>query len=186
MTEEITGQIATPVTITVDLDALVKSHGYGPRPDTDEAYGGDGLAPLVARMVADRLAPDMKKAVTDLVKEAALDQVHDIIGEVMAGQIQLTNSYGEPIGKFSTLREQIVASVTEQLNAKVNSRGGRAPSYERDAIPYMRWLAKDAADKALKGELDKAVKAAVNEVKQSVADLVTAELGARIAKTVIR
>lgn len=181
-------QIATPVTITVDLNQLIKSEGYLAgtyNPELDDYATGGGLALLVAKMLAERLHPEMKKAVIELVKDAAKDQVSDVIHDVMIGQVQLTNSYGESIGKFTTLREQIVASVTEQLNRKVNSRGGNETSYSRDGIPYVRWVAKQAASDALRGELNTAVQDAVAEVKQSVTDLVTAELGKRVAKAII-
>lgn len=186
MSEEHSVSVAAPVTVTVDIDQIIRASGYVRLNDGEDGYYEQaGLGEMVAHLIANKLAPDMRKAVTDAVRTAALAQVDAIVSEVVQGTLNLTNEFGEPTGKATTLREQIVASARDRLDRKVNSRG-EVDRYARDGMTYARWIAKDAAEKAIRGELQEAAKEAVAEVKASVHAIVADDLASKITRTVTR
>ncbi|MCV7174871.1 hypothetical protein [Mycolicibacterium sphagni] len=176
--QETSEHINAPVTITIDVDQLLRawsSQGY------DEP--GERLIDLISGTLARQLKGDVQKAVVEAVTREAQQQVGAIVTEVIEGTIQTTNGFGESTGKTTTLRERIVAEATEQLKRKVNGRGELD---RHSGVPYIEHVARQAAKDALNNELKQAIAQAVTDVKASVTQLVTAELGARITAAVIR
>lgn len=187
MSENIETQVATPVTVSVDLDALIKASGYiggGYNDDTDEYEPGGGLVEMVANLLANKLKSTVRDQVAEAVQQQVRDQVRDIVAEVISGEVKVTNGFGEPTGKVTTLRERIVKEAQEALNRKVNSNGSYAGAYDRDATTLTMHIARTAAKEALNKELKEAAAAAVAEVKTGVRDLVSTEISAKITAAV--
>lgn len=177
-----------PVTITVDLDDVIKNGFEWRDYDIDgEPIGGrTGFVGMVASLVANKLAGDMQSAVRDIVAASAKEKVDDIIDDVVYGKIGLTNGFGEPTGKTTTLRELLVDNVKTELARKVTRNGSVAAPYDRDAQTYINYVARTAAAQAIHGELDAAIKEAVTEVKSGVTALVSEEVSKRIVREVVR
>ena len=144
------------------------------------------LASHVAVILARQLRKEMTDVVRDTVKEVAQEQVAGIIADLMAEGFQMTNTFGEPSGERVTMRELVVGEVKGQLERRVNRNGHKAETYDRDALPYVQYVAANAAREALNGELNEATKTAVAEVKAKVTNLVAEQLGAQIARAVTR
>ena len=181
--------VYAPVTVTIDVERLIKSSGFG-APEYDDDYdspvpGSQRLATLIANTVAIKLAPQVKEAVTASVKEAALAKVDDLLEEVISGPIQLTNTYGERTGSSTTLREQIIKSINDQLIRKVDDQG-RTPSYSREGKPYIQYVADEAAKRAINGELKTSIAEAVVDAKARIKTAVTDELATNIARAAVR
>lgn len=185
--QTMSADIYTPVTITIDVNAMLRQQGWAGVDQTgEEDWEPVGkLAEVVAQAIARQLAPQLKKDVSEAVKESAKTKVDAIIDEVINGEIQLTNSYGERTGGTLTLREQIVKSIKEELSRKVDNQG-RTPSYNRDGVSYVRYVADSAAKQAINNELKDAIAEAIVEVKARVKAVVAEELGAKIATAVTR
>jgi len=173
MSEKQATTVYAPITITVDVDDLMKRHQVD-------------LAQTVAAMTAEKLVPDLRKEVAALVRDAALTRVDTLVAEVFEGPINLTNGYGERTGQTTTLREQVVAAVKERLNAKVTRNGSHAASYDRDAIPLIKYTVQEMAKSVLGNELKAAAQQAVEEVKAGIRTAVSDELGAKIAQALTR
>lgn len=147
----------------------------------------DKLAQLVASTLAERLKEDLRKEVLAAVTDSVRGQVGDIVTEVIKGMVQVTNAWGEPTGKSTTLREQIIKEAQEYLGRKVDARSGSYDRYSgRDSIPLTTYIAREEAKRAIDTELKDAAAKAVADVKQTVADLVTAEIGAKVVQAVTR
>lgn len=184
-----------PVQIVVDTEKLLDRIGWR---DVEYSYDGEpeevggtvdlrrDLAGEVARQLAARLEDEMRSVVRDTVKEVAGQKVSEIVDDVVNGEVSRTNQWGEKVGEPITLRALLVDQVKEQLTRKVNYRGEPVSGYDRDGRTYLAWVAGNAAQEALRGELADATKAAVDEVKAKVTGLVAEQLGAQIAKAVTR
>lgn len=188
-------ELTAPIQLVVDVEKLLdqvgwKSYGYDsdgePYDSTRPANLRAGLATEVARILAGHLRDEMKSVVREAVTEAARDQVAGIISEVITIGFRKTNAYGEPIGPEITVREMVVEQVKVQLERRVNNRGNKADTYDRDARTYIQYVAEEAAANALKGDLKAAADAAVAEVSNRVKTLVADQLGAQITKAVTR
>jgi len=185
---EIRDVVAAPVTLTIDIESMLKSRDFMPQgfDEDGEPYGGKGLVQLVAATLADRLKGDIQKVVTDAVLTEARAQVGAIVTDVIEGTVQITNGFGEPTGKTTTLRERIVKEAQEFLTRLVDSNGSYDRYGGRDSVPYTTYIARAAAKSALNQELKEAAAQAVADVKKQVTDIVSAEIGAKVAAAVTR
>ena len=113
-------------------------------------------------------------------------QVGAIVTDVIEGTVQITNGFGEPTGKTTTLRERIVKEAQEFLTRLVDSNGSYDRYGGRDSVPYTTYIARAAAKSALNQELKEAAAQAVADVKKQVTDIVSAEIGAKVAAAVTR
>ncbi|TWS20800.1 hypothetical protein FK529_05615 [Tsukamurella asaccharolytica] len=184
-----------PVQIVIDEKKILEQIGWTEHyQDHDGEWTEEGgqfdLPANLAGLVADRLAHSMEREMRDVVVKAVTERaktrVAEIIDEVIAGDIRKTNQWGEPVGEPTTLRALIVKEIGDQLNRKVNSRG-ETQTYARDgAMPYAQYVARVAAQSALKGELAEAAQEAVEQVKAKVTGLVAEELSTKIVQAVAR
>ena len=179
--------VEAPVTVSVDLDALVKASGYvagGYNHDTEEYEPGGGLVEMVANLIATKLKADIRKEVVAAVNDQVQAQVGAIVTEVIEGTIKVTNAFGEPTGGPMTLRERIIKEARDVLDRRVNENGSYDRYSGRDSMTLVNYIAKKAAKEAITGELKTAADQAVAEVKQGIRDLVGAQITDRIAAAV--
>lgn len=187
MNESTEVTVEAPVTVTVDLDALVKASGYvagGYNHDAEEYEPGGGLIEMVANLLATKLKADVRKEVVAAVEAEVRSQVRDIVAEVIDGTVKVTNAFGEATGGTMTLRERIVKEAKDALNVRVDRNGGFDRYAGRDSMTLVHYIAKQTANEAIKGELKAAADEAVAEVKQGVRDIVSAQISDRIASAV--
>lgn len=189
-------EYTAPVQIVVNTEEFLeqigwhKNGGYDSEGDYYEESGkldlrGD-LAGLVARHLATDLRKEMTPIVRDMVTEVARDRVAAVIDDVFAAGFRKTNRYGEPVGETITLREMVIEQVQGQLERRVDERGNTPDGYGRGSMPFTEYMARKAANEALRGELGEAATAAVEEVKAKVKAVVAEDLGAKIARAVAR
>jgi hypothetical protein len=181
-------QVLTPVTVAVDVKALIESSEFLPggyNDDTDEYEPGAPLIAMVAEILANSIKRDIRTDVRAAVEEEVRSQVREIVTEVIDGTVRVTNAFGEPTGGSMTLRERIVKEAQEVLTKPVNANNGSFDRYSgRDSVPLSTYIAREEAKKALQGELAEAAKQAVVEVKAGVKSIVAQELSAKVAAAV--
>ncbi|MFI9507201.1 hypothetical protein [Nocardia sp. NPDC052566] len=186
-------EFTAPVQIVVDTDKLLdqigwRSRGYDsdgdPCEETGPAELRRDLATEVAKILALKLREEMKSVVRKVIAEIARDRAATIVDDVLTAGFRKTNSYGEPVGDPVTLRELVVAEVSNQLTRQVDESGRTPDGYGRTRMSYVQYVARTAAAEALRGELGAAAAAAVDEVKAGVTAMVAEELGKKIVRAV--
>ena len=198
MTEQETTTATVPITVNIDVDALLKAHlgyrvakpgTYNGDPDDwddEEVYYGDGqIMDIVADKLAARVENDIREAVRAAVKDAALDKVDRIIDEVMDQEIQLTSSYGEPKAEPTTLRAAMIKAMTDRLEESVDEHGKRFTSdiYRANrGAPYLTWRASQVAKEVLDTELNNRLAQAVKDIRSAATDLVSQKIAAALRK----
>lgn len=181
-----------PITISIDVDALLKSElgwttfNAGSYEDPDPGYmtgGNDHFIDIVANKLAAKLYDETKAIVTKAVRERAVDRVDDLLDDIMDERMMLTSTYGEPKGEPTTLREAMIKAATDRLDQPVNQDGKRIDrnSYGT-SYTYIQWRAEQTArtvlDKELTGQLSDAAKKIKDHAKNIVAAKLAAVLGA--------
>lgn len=186
MTQEST-TVQTPITVSIDLNELINKTDFLPgsyNHEFDEYEPGAPLIAMIAHIIATKINTDVKNEVIKAVESEVKAQVGQIVRETIEGTVRVTNGFGEPTGGTMTLRERIVKEAKEALDRRVDSRTGSYDRYGHNGIPLTQFVAREAATAAIKGELSEAAKQAVAEVKKSVTELVTHEIGQRVVTAV--
>lgn len=178
-----------PITITIDVDQLLRSelgwttYDAGDEPGYEQ--GGNGrIVDVVATKLAAAIEREVKDSVREAVRDKTLEKVDSLIDEVMDGAIRLTSQYGEPKSPEMTLREAMIKAMTDRLEEKVDRDGRRSTdSYgSRSDRTYLQWRAEktatDVMDKELSGKLSEAAK----RIKEQATDIV----GKKIAEVLGR
>ncbi|QDF18798.1 hypothetical protein SEA_SCENTAE_79 [Gordonia phage SCentae] len=182
----------TAVQIVVDekklLEAIGWTDAYQTMPDGEwEEVGGKADFPhqlmhLIAQNVSREIAPDIKKQVLHQISSQVESQVAEIVAETVNGSIRQTNTWGEPTGDPTTMREMLAKEVKEVIARKVNSRGETDRFGGNGSIPYITYLVRKEADQLVKTELKSTIDAAMGNVRAVVTEVVSAELGERLAR----
>ena len=136
--------------------------------------GGEYHAGLEDR-VQEAVEARVRKLELAGIDAAIRDQVADQVREVIASGWPTTNSYGEPTGKVTTLKERIVSVLTERQGANYgHTNESLVEKLVREAVA-------GELGKALKVELDRAqaeIRAAVDGlIKERLAETLRASLG---------
>lgn len=156
--------------------------------DTVMGAGYDGaltLADLIVGAAVKRLTKDdeygevvggLRKRVAQIRDEEIRARVLAEIEATMAAPVSLTNSYGEPVGKATTIRELIVAEATKFFTEKKSTdnydRGPRLTGAER------------VIAELVKAELTKEMATAFAEEKAKVVAAVQAKAAEMLAEAV--
>lgn len=150
-------------------------HVNAPTLDLNASVGGGRtLADLIVRSALDRLVKDdpwstVEDRVQRIRDEEIRDHVKAVIAEVLEGDLRRTNSFGEPVGKPTTLRELIVEEARQILIR-------RDDSYPRNGETVIGKLVREQVEVAFKKELSGVIaeeKAkVVAAVRESAADLI--------------
>ena len=194
MTEKETVTAHLPITISIDVEQLIKaelgwrtrtmqSSSYVDDDDGDYEYvPGDGrIIDVVADKVASKIQSQVVNDVRAAIKEKALEKVDGLIEKMMSEPLTLTSSYGEPIAPEMLMREAMIKAMSDRLNQQVDKNGkphDRSISFGADrGYTYIAWraeqVARDVMDKELSAKLAEAAKA----IKTAATDLI----GKRIA-----
>lgn len=171
-----------PVTITIQLDIdkhLVAYRGYDrdgepiAEPQTIEEVILDLAAMQVANRIDKESSKDLATRVRSIRDEEIRARVTPEIEAALTTPFRRTNSYGEPSGAETTLRDEIVRVATDYLSKP-------SDSYHRDrgtvVQAFVAAEVKKAVDKELKGALD--------EAKAAVREAVTGQAAALITQTI--
>jgi hypothetical protein len=78
------------------------------------------------------------------------EEVGVVVKRVMEEPIQMTNSWGEPSGKPTTMRDLIIGTARAWLEERVGNDGRKAAFSHDNDVPRAQWLARDAASTVLK------------------------------------
>ena len=134
---------------------------------------------FITQEVRSGLRDKIQKAIDSEYTNTIKAKIGEIVEGKLAEEVTPTNSYGEPIGKTTNLREMITTQVTKFLEEKVTERGDRA-GYHDSGKPRIEWYIRNycaaGLDKAIKTEIDAIKGEAVNSVKDTVAKLMAEKL----------
>lgn len=180
-----------PITLTIDVDALLKSElgwtafntGSYEDPDLDYRAGGNGrFIDVVADKLAAKLYDQTKAIVADAVKERAVDRIDDLIDDTMEAPVFHTSQFGNAKSEPLPLREWMVKAMVDRLEEKVDTEGKRKRDNYGSSQTYIQWRAEQTArtvmDKELSGQLSSAAKKIKDHAKNIVAAKLAAVLGA--------
>lgn len=166
---------ATIATISIDL-----STPFGARYSSDsEEYEpvtlGSELLDRLERRLADGFAAQANKMLQAALADRIKDTAEQLVAEAITRPIRQTNSWGEPTGKETTMREAIHAEVQKWLTSS-NSN-----SYDRNNKQNLAGLIEQAVHKVMANEM-------AEVIKGEKAKLVTAvrEQGAQVLADTLR
>lgn len=184
-----------PITVTIDVSALVKSElgwtgptfqGYDEDGDPEygdpEPTGGGQIIDIVADKLAARLQSEAKIAVREAVKERALAKVDGLLDEILTSRLNLTNTLGEKTGGTTTVREAMIKAMTDRLEQRVDDSGKPVRNnggWGNDrGYSYIAWHAQKAAVEVLDKEFMANTMSAAKEIKEKAKNAVAAKLAA--------
>ncbi|MGH3990891.1 MAG: hypothetical protein ACRDSN_00330 [Pseudonocardiaceae bacterium] len=148
--------------VTITLDTTV-----GTLYEDGEPAGTVSVGDLVIDKAADQLVgkvgEDLRKAVLDQFRDEIVSQVAAVVADVIAKPVQLTNTWGEPTGKTTSVREHIAEEVERQLRPHNSNWAGRDK-------PLLQKLIEVAVVNALTTELSGAIREARDKVVGKVHD----------------
>jgi uncharacterized membrane protein YheB (UPF0754 family) len=169
------------VTLQVPMDALLAAYteripewsgnpdeySDGPPPAVRDAIG-ERVAQIIAAQILDA---DMRKDIRRAIQDKVLATVAEAVGDAVTGEIRQTNQWGEATGPVTTMRELIIQEAKDYLSKPVDN-------YNRDKGTKATVLIRAEVDKAIKEDLNEALKVARAEVtallKSKAADAIAA------------
>jgi hypothetical protein len=163
----------TEITLSLDLDQYIANHvGYDPagEPVSQSATVEDLILDLAAEKMLHRAVlknsddtyGGLRKRIADL-RDALIDeQLAPLVTEALNGEFRKTNSYGEPTGEPTTLRDEIA----RQVNAWLTTKAG--DSYNRTGLTRLQQIVAAEVDKAMVKDLSGVIAAAKAEVTAAV------------------
>ena len=161
-----------PINVQVSVPGMTMDTIIG------DAYNGEPLTLLdcVVKETARILLGDtdhttrseIVKRVRDIRVEEIREQVRPLIAEALAGELQRTNSFGEPTGQATTLREMVVAEAKRVL-------GSPTDRYSSNGQTFVQKLVAEEVGRVFEADLRDAMAAekakAVAAVRAKAADL---------------
>lgn len=163
----------------IDLDTVIaKTVAFDDDGDaytTGERRLGDAIVlQLVERVVRDNAYGNaIRERVQRIRDEEIRAAVQPIIAEAVAAPVQKTNSYGEPMGAATTMREVIVDQVRKFLEE-------RPDSYRNNNQTRMSLMVRAEVEAVFKKELAAEVQKARDAVLAEVGGLVGEQVQATI------
>lgn len=163
---------ATPmpvdVTLTIGLDTEIGRVDYQQINEDGDHDGGkpftvlDAIIQSASRQLVERVVKDiepwggLKRALIELSQTVAAARVEARIEEVINNYFKPTNEFGEQVGEWTSLREQIAKEIQRQLTR--THRGDGATAFD-GAVKH---VVADLVAKELKADID-AAKAQLRE-----------------------
>jgi hypothetical protein len=165
---------------TVVAEVLGYDHETGESyPERERTIGDIVAEKLLERVINhDRgsgyqgLLTQVREIRAEVIREAVRPQVE----EAIAAPVQKTNSYGDPIGEPTSLRDLIVAEARKAVNEPADRYSSRGGSFLQQAIEK---AVKDALADEIKSAVEAARKGVAGEIGKTVAAAVDAGLKAR-------
>lgn len=166
------------INVTVDgIDGIDLATIIGERRrydhDLEETIGSDvTLGDQVARLIAAKLTKDdeydgLRKRFLAIRDGEIREAVKPLVAEAVAGAIALTNSYGEPTGKTTTMRELVMVEAKKALTERTDY--GRGPTLAQRIVA-------EETGRAFQSELAAVIKVekekVVAAVRAKAADLI--------------
>jgi hypothetical protein len=93
------------------------------RVSEDVTLGDEVAKRITAKLTKDEEYPGLRKRFLQIRDEEIRAALRPIVDETIAGPLQKTNSYGEPVGETTTLRALIMAETEKLLRTKADSYG---------------------------------------------------------------
>lgn len=142
--------------IEVDLATI----GFEQDPETGDMYPTADLIARVAEIIASRVSHyDIRSTVESEVRNVAREGAEAVVAEVLSGPIQRTDSYGNPKGPTTTVREMVMAAADEWM---------RLPKSDSYRNPTMGDTLKKVVDDIIRKECQPTIDAAKKKVSEEV------------------
>lgn len=169
------GAAPDPLTVTfnIGLDTPIGETGEDTYRSTPVTVI-DAVIDRAAKVVADEaartlhLSKELRARALQRVDTIVDTAVIPLVGEVLAGEVRRTNTYGEPVGPPATLRELVIEAARKQMTPGKNpgmSSQSRTSLDEAIASTVKAVVAKELAD-----EIAAAKKVVRDALGQSVAE----------------
>lgn len=141
----------------------------------------DTIVEAAARQLLEGIDKDVKRGLRDRVSavrnEVIREAVKPVIDEALQEPLQRTNSFGEPVGQETTLRELIIEETRKQWQQANNNSGG-----VRRRETYIEKVVREEIEKTFAAEL----KVTIDEAKAGVLEAVRAKGAQVLAETIQR
>lgn len=173
------------ITVTVDEIALdtVVAEVFGYDSESGEPYeqGSKTVADLVAEQIVHKIMASkdyrgMQERIREIRSEVIREAVRPQVDEAIAAPIRKTNTWGEPVGEATTLREVIIDEARKLMNEPLDR-------YAQGKGTYLTKAVRDEVKAALSAEIAESVKQVREQVSgqvgQMITDAVTAAMKAR-------
>jgi len=159
----------------IDLNTVVGDEIAYYNPETEETeYRPRTIADIVADRLTKRITEDgrwgeARQQFATIRDEEIRKAVKPIVAEALAGPIRKTNSYGEPTGAATTMRELIIAEVGKALHEPLDKYNRSGPTFLHKAVAD---TVRTMLDAELKAVFDAEKAKIVAAVKDKAADLI--------------
>jgi uncharacterized membrane-anchored protein YjiN (DUF445 family) len=163
-----TAEFSGPGTITLSLNL----HQFV------EDYYGAGLGDQIVAAAAQLIVTDISKDVRKQVSATIETQVGQIVTEALTTGFRKVNTWGEPTGEPTTLRESIAAEAQAWFSKPIGDSYSRGP-----AKTAVQKFIETEVDKQIKSELNAALTAAKAQVLERVKDQAAAVIADTITRT---
>jgi hypothetical protein len=172
---------ALDVTLSIPMAQLLGSYTQRPGPyssDPDDYQEEppvvlDAIGERVAQMLLARFEADARKAVQSKLDAALRDRIDAIVTEALEGEFQPLNHYGEKSGSPTTVRGMAVKMASEWFEKEIGDYNRR----QKQGHKYIE----QAVDKAMKEDLDAALRAARVQVTKRLQEKAAEAIAATIA-----
>lgn len=173
---------ALDVTLSIPMDQLLGAYTqrpgrYSSDPDDYQEEPPvvlDAIGERVAQLLLARFEADARKAAKVKIDALVQERMLAVVDEALNGDIQRTNEWGEKVGTPTTVRALAIKTANDWLSEPVDrfnhGKGTRGQQYIAAAV-----------DKALKEDLDDALKAARAEITQRLRDKAAEAIAATVA-----
>lgn len=170
--------------ITVELEWM------GEEGDLDAEVKGqiiDGVVSRISKGAVDEVTKAAKVAVEKQIAEAINIQVIKITEELLSGEFDITDRWGDKVVSKTTVKGELKKSLDAFLTERVDKEGRPVKDSYGTYDTRMNWLIKknytDQFD-GLKKEVDALSKRISTELKAYIDNLLKAQLGESIAKAI--
>lgn len=139
------------------------------------------VAALTTRLEASiktQVETKMLKKINAEFDELARKQVEDYFMK----QVKKTNSYGEPTGEQTNMRDLLAKKFQEYMSQKVDSKGN--PSSYSDGLPRSQQMLNQLAHKPLQEAIDETVKGIAAKAKEQIQQTVSRYIAEQLSPTI--
>lgn len=129
---------------------------------------------------------EMKDSVRKMVAERAKREIDSkllgVLDEILGGEFQPIDNYGEPNGARTTLREMVKTRTLKFLEEKVNDKGNPVDQWTSSAGTRLDVSMKKAVAEICTATVHNELKAAVDSAKQQIGNLVAKTIVEKLLK----
>lgn len=144
------------VEIDIDLDAHLAAYSHDDVPE--QARLADLVLDYAARQVLAGMERDLRVDLSRRMREITTDEIsaaiRPTVHAAIAGSVQRTNEYGEPLGPETSMRDEIMRVTREYLTRRDGTMGRTGGATVVEA--FIKAEVANAVKTVLKDELDAA------------------------------